>query len=234
MRGDTTLLTYLLTNRPTSAEVLFQFTVDAPAPVTSIFRPQPRSDWDADTTFIGRSVARWAVLNEQMGPGTTSPGLSFEAVGLAGLVDSWVRGNVPLEMVEEAVDDSVDTLPPPPIPDLYALSIKTTTVGVSPIPSGATTATLLTRLDSLTQRTCNDLAWISSVALCTTLDGRLESAATAVAANDNGGARTALSAFISDLDTGRFPPTGTPTLSGSAYWLLRTNATYILGRIPAP
>ena len=234
MRGDTTRLTYLLTNRPTSAEVLFQFTVDAPAPATLIFRPEPRADWYADRAFIGRSVAAWVVLNRQMGPGTTSPGLSFDAVGLAGLVDSWVRGNVPLEMVEEAVDDSVDTLPPPPIPDLYALSIKTTTVGVSPIPSGATTAALLTRLDSLTHRTCNDLAWISSASVCTTLDSHLGSASTAVAANDNGGARTALSAFVSDLDRGRFPPTGTPTLSGSAYWLLRTNATFILGRIPAP
>ena len=47
MRGDTTAVSYVLRNRVSSAESLFQFTVDAPAPVTAISLPQPDSAWAA-------------------------------------------------------------------------------------------------------------------------------------------------------------------------------------------
>jgi len=235
MRGDTTSVTYLVTNRATSAEQLFKLMVEAPAPVTWIQRPAPNEDWTTTKKSVNRSVAGWAVLGDQMQPGGTSPPLSFEAVGLAGLVSAWVLGDFPPEPAPAPRPDSVvDTLPERPIPNLFEGSVMSTTVGVAPFPSGMTTTTLITRLDSLTARTCSDLAWISSASVCTALDGHLASASTAVAANDDGGARTALLAFISELDTGRFPPTGTPTLSSSAYWLLRPNATYILGRIPPP
>lgn len=235
MRGDTTRVTYLLSNRPTSTEQLFQFSVDAPSPVIWIPTPAPDADWTTGVKFAGRSIARWAVLGEQMAPGDTSPPLSFEAVGLAALVDVWVRGYVPPEPPPTALPDSViDTMPPRPVPNILDLSLKSTTVGVAPLPSGMTNEGLIVRLDSLTTRTCTDLAWIGSSTACSNLDGHLSTASAALGASDNAGARTALQGYVAELDGTHFPPTGSPTVNGSAYWLLRPNATFILGRIPPP
>jgi hypothetical protein len=42
---DTTRVTYTLTNDRSSREQMFWFMVDAPSPVTWIFRPSPQKNW---------------------------------------------------------------------------------------------------------------------------------------------------------------------------------------------
>jgi len=235
MRGDTTHVTYLVTNRATSAEQLFQLIVEAPAPVTWIPTPVPDEDWATGTKSLNRAVASWAVLGEQMQPGSTSPQLSFEAVGLAGLVSAWVQGDVPPPVAPPPRPDSVvDTMPERPIPDLYEGTVQSTTVGVDPFPVGMTTTSLIARLDSLTARTCGDLAWISASTTCSTLRSHLSTASGALAANNDGDARTAMLGYIGELDSSHSPPAGSPTVKATAYWLLRPNATFVLGRIPPP
>ena len=233
MRGDTTRVTYVLANRATSVEQLFQFTIDAPSPVTWLPTPAPDSEWTTDRKSKGRSIAGWTVLGDQVAPGQASVQLSFEAVGLPGLVSAWVRGYVPPDLPPAALPDSViDTLPPRPIPDILDLSLVSTAVGVSPLPQGITNVALASRLDSLTTRACNDLGWIASTTSCATLDGHLSAASTALAGANNSAARTALENYLAALDSGYTPTGATTIINGSAYWLLRPNATFLLARIP--
>jgi hypothetical protein len=233
MRGDTTRVTYVLANRKSSVEQLFQFTVDAPSAVTWIQTPTPDEDWTTDRNFKRRPIAGWAVLGEQMAPGDASPPMAFEAVGLPGLVHAWVRGYAPPPPPPPPLPDSVlDTLPPAPVPDLLAMSLKTTTVGVSPFPGTLTPTVLVSRLDSLTARACGDLAWVASRVLCADLAGAVSATSTALDAGNTPAARVALHRYIASLDNSGLRAGSVKPADGRAYWLLRPNAGFILVRLP--
>jgi hypothetical protein len=92
MRGDTVTVEHVLHNRRSSLEQLSIFTVDAPAEPISITLPQPSEAWDNGTTYRDLSVATWAALGG-IAQGTSSPRLSFRALGLPGIVRAWYQGN---------------------------------------------------------------------------------------------------------------------------------------------
>jgi len=219
MRGETTQVTYVLRNAPTSAEQLFRFVVEAPAPVVRIWRPEPRGDWVAYTNYAFRSVARWAVLGEEMAPGDESPPLVFEAIGLPAIVTSSVRGYTPL-----STDIPSDTLPMPVLE-----VVPDSTVGVEPFPTDGSAGNLLSRLHLLLDQACGTaLAWITSSTVCTSLGGKLDTASQRLSQADTAGAETQIQSFLTELEAQH--GTGLP-VNDSAYWLLKVNAEYILGRL---
>jgi len=195
VRGDTAEVTYVLRNRPGSAEQLFQFTVDAPSSVLRISLPQPEHDWAANASYRGRSVARWAVLGEQMRPGEDSPPLVFSAVGLPAIVTYWVRGYVPPPPLTPA-----DTLPVvPPSDPLVANSLPGRTVGIAPFPNDGSLSNLLAHLLTLTDESCGALGWITSTSVCSSLTAKLQQAGEALVQADNTKARTQLESFLAEL-----------------------------------
>lgn len=225
-RGDTTRVEYILSNRSDSREKLFAFTVDAPARVLSISRPQPQRSWLPGTDYRGRSVAEWAALGAVMIPGRSSPTLWFEAVGVPGLVSAWIQGYVPPPPLSAA-----DTNPFARAPDpLAEHSIRSMTVGVVPKPTDMSSAALVGRLQELRAQACGEMEWISSRGVCNSLGVKLDNAANSLTAGRSQAAAGQLRAFAEELDGQRGAEPG-KHVNDSAYWLLKVNAEYILARI---
>lgn len=210
LRGDTARVEYLLRNRSGSAEDLFTFTVDAPSRVIRISAPT-QGDWDIGTDYRGRSVADWAALGRHIAPGAEAGPLTIEAVGLPGIVTAWVRGYFPPPPLGPA-----DTLPVvAPSDPLLDNSVPGKTVGIEPVPAGATPGSLLARLLRLARDACG-LGWISEAAACAALESHLAGqpvrlAELAAALEARGGASR--------------------PVSDNAYWLLKVNLEYLLKRL---
>jgi len=219
LAGDTARIDYLLSNWTTSAEDLVFFTVNAPVPPISVSEPEPSAAWKVSTTYRARSVARWAALNT-LAQGAGSPPLSFRAVGLPAIVTAWYRGNSLPTLGEDdpQVEHPDPEIPRPDVDPLVAYSVPIRTVGIDPLPPGATPASLTIRLDGLTGQACV-LGWITQASLCTSLRGHL----TAQPAR--------LSQFQAGLSAGH--TVGGP-VTDNAYWLLKVNADYIVSLLRLP
>lgn len=219
MHGDTAYVTYVLLNDATSAERMFRFMVDAPSRPVYLSLPTPAGGWSSGKTFGERSVARWAALGQRMLPGQESPALTQRAIGLPGIVISWVRGYTPPS--EEIPSDTVALQDPPSVTD--------STVGVDRFPLLRTASSFLARLDSLLNQTCGAaLAWITSSTVCSSLGGKLDLASQKLSQADTTGTEVQLQSFLSELETQH--GAGLP-VSDSAYWLLKANAEYILSQL---
>jgi hypothetical protein len=220
MRSDTVTVEYVLYTRPNSAERLIFFTVETPEEPISVSLPEPTRAWSNGTTYGDRTVASWAALG-RIAQGSSSPPLFFRERGLPGIAKAWYRGDrLPTLGEDEGEypepDPSVPVPAPPPVDPLTDLSVETRTVGVDPAPADATTATLTSRLASLTAQSCA-LGWITQAKLCATLRGHLTARP------------SRLSSFVRDLAAGH---TAGGLVNDNAYWLLKVNAEYIVSREP--
>jgi hypothetical protein len=223
--GDTTVLSYVVANSPNSQERLFRFIVDGPAPVVRIDTPAPAESWLTSTRQKGLSVAAWGILGSIVPPGSSSPALTFGAIGLPTVVTYWATGHFrprPYQALEEG------TQPPAARDAIAAGSVSGKTVGVEPFPADLTPANLLIRLRGLTDQACDSLAWIGSTTVCSSLRGNVDRASQALAQGDTGGARSELTSFVAELDSQH--GTSLP-VNDSAYWLLKVNAEFITGRL---
>lgn len=221
MRGDTVRVIYVVHNASSSAERIAQVTVDAPSPPVQIAAPSPPSSWFRSVQHGTRSVALWAPLDVHILPGQQTPPLAFEAVGLPAIVTIWVEGYFP-----PPTDIPSDTLP---LGDpLIENSVADSTVGVDPLPANLSAGHLLSRLSGLLDQACGTLAWVSSGQTCTELAAKLDSAHQAVSQADTAGAQAHVNGFITEVQAQH--GTGLP-VNDSAYWLLKVNAEYILGKL---
>jgi hypothetical protein len=227
VRGDTTAIEYVVTNSATSQEELFGFTVEAPAPVTRIHRPEPQEEWDTGTMAKGLSVASWATLETHLARGAESPPLTSEAIGLPTIVTYWADGWFPVPKYEPIV---LPDTPPSAREALGANAVTGKTVGVEPFPSELNPASLLLRIRSLTDRACGELIWITNSGICSALAAKLQQASQTLMQGDNAGARARLGTFLTELTAQHGP--GLP-VNDSAYWLLKSNIEFIRSRIPS-
>lgn len=218
VQGDTTSVSYVLYNRPTSLDSLYTFTVDAPARVKSIPTPLPITSYDADSIYRGQPVADWAFL-DLLPPGRTSVPLAYQSVGLPAIVNDWVGGNYPV--VEESASDTLSGDP------LKYRTVPGKTVGVSPWPVDRSAKALIARLRTLTQTSCAaPLTWITSSTLCTKLIGYLDQAETNRAAGKRPQAKSAMNSYISSF-SGKTAGTFAAGVTNPGYWLLKPNADII-------
>lgn len=215
VRGDTVGVNYVLFNRPQSQDSLATFTVDAPAGVTKIPRPQPITDWWVSSTYQGKDVAHWASLGT-LPPGTTSIPLYFESLGLPGIVTDWVVGNFPIpegEGDDSTSDDRLDTN-----------SVIGKTVGIEAFPANRTPQALLMRLRNLTLTSCGTpLFWITDSTICSQLVNDVDQAETFRSSGQFALAKASLTHYETLLAAGS--TTGSVTNPG--YWLLRPNAEIV-------
>jgi hypothetical protein len=227
-RGDTIRVSYVLHNSSASREGLWEFTVAAPAPVSRLVVPEPREKWTNAVRYAGRSVASWAMLEDPyIAPGFSSPVLWFEAVGLPGLVTSWVGGWFPLpEHKPDTTDVAPPTANPEPIDVLDAHSVRGITLGVEPFPVGVSPSVLLDRVQAFLPQLCGDLAWITNQGICNSLHVKLRNAQRSVTSANQEAARGQLAAFLNELEAQRGKH-----VTDSAYWLLKMNAEIVLERL---
>lgn len=77
-------------------------------------------------------------------------------------------------------------------------------------------------------RTCTEPRWITDAGVCASLGASLGRAREALAQADRPGARAELRGFVSELEAQH--GAGRP-VNDNAYWLLRVNAEFLLGRL---
>lgn len=225
-RGDTAGVGAVVTSLASSTEELWRYNVDAPGGVLTIRRPAPDSDWNTSKIFRDRPMAHWAIL-KSFPPGSSTPELYFEALGLPGIVTYWAGGDFVHPSTEgEDLPDSVPTIDP-----LVGQMISGKTVGVEPWPADRSAKGLLARLRSLTQTSCaTPLLWITSSTLCTKLVGYLNQAEASRAGGKTTQAKSALNNFISSL-SGRTAGTFATGVTSSGYWLLKPNASVVITKL---
>jgi hypothetical protein len=227
MRADTVRVEYRVRNAADSREDLWKFTAEAPSRVIRIERPRPNKNWDASTTYKTLSVASWASLETHVSPGATTPPLVFEAVGLPGPVTYWAMGWFPVPQYES------ETEPPPPMSPrevIAASNIEGRTVGIDSLPADRSPRALLRRLQGLLDTACGELAWIRSAALCSRLGTKLEQAQQSVARGRTTSTLAQLDDFLKELAS-HYNRSAIRPVSDAAFWLLKVNGEYVLGRV---
>ena len=222
LAGDTVTLGYAVENARRGGEDFTALLVDVPAPVVRMPRPA-RFDWVTQPRYK-QTIAAWVLTEDDMlHAGQTSPELTIVARGVPELVHYWavpdLVANPPRFVDEDGTDDPY-----------FVFSDTGTTVGIVPVPSRVTPASLATRLLRLTRRACGSLGWISKEGVCQSLDVKLTHAQAALAAGDVGSARGDLRAFANELDAQHGPQPG-KAVSDEAHALLALNAAFLLARL---
>lgn len=106
-------------------------------------------------------------------------------------------------------------------------SVQQPTVGVEELPSDQSPGALTSRLQSLTVDVCGDLAWITDASICQSITDALQEVAAAIALQDPSQAQAELDSLLADFESWW----GAASISGHAYWLLRTNCEIIRGKL---
>jgi hypothetical protein len=221
--GDTVTLAYGVENARAGGEDLSAFLVATPAPVVRMPTPA-RFDWVTHPRYRKQSVAVWVLIEDEMlHPGQITPDLTLVARGLPDLVRYWAVPDLeahPPRYIDE--DGNEDTY--------FIYSDTGTTVGIVPVPPGATAASLAARLRALASRACGSLGWISQPGVCHSLDVKLAHVQSALSAGQAAAARGDLTAFANELDAQHGPQPG-KAVGDEAHALLALNAAYLLARL---
>jgi hypothetical protein len=155
--------------------------------------------WFGDSAQVqDSSVVVWSSFSvtDLVTPGAQRTGFVAAGIGATDLVPFRVRGHY----APPVYSDTSRTQYADP-PSIWVDAAQGTTVGLVPMPTGAT-AQLLSRLSSLNTRAC-ELGWVEPAAVCTSLAGRLTAASNALSAGDIATARSEMDAYISELESRR-------------------------------
>lgn len=221
--GDTTSISFVVTNRPISAEPLWMFVIDAPANVLRLSPSSGGLRWRSDPGFRGENpVASWIFLSDYLSPGSSTPALQFESVGLPGILTYWAGGYFPAPSGSDDPEPDTTALPDPWVTEM----ITGKTVGVEPWPADRSAQALLARLGTLAQITCSSaLLWITDAGICSELVSDVNQAESFRSSGQMMSARTTLLHFQSLISEGR----AAGSVKSSAYWLLKANSDIIYG-----
>jgi hypothetical protein len=169
-------------------------------------------------------AAFWSKLDLLAPSSTTSP-ISFESVGLPGIVNEWVQGHWP---IPTCCDDDPQGVGE----DVFVTrTVQGKTVGVEPWPFDRSAQALLARLKSLAQTSCaSPLLWITDGALCGQLVADLDAAEAYRASSAFAEARATIDQFSSRLN-GADPGTFATGVTSPAFWLLKANAEIVKGTL---
>lgn len=221
--GDTTSISLVVTNRPISVEPLWTFVVDAPANVLRLSPSTGTLRWRSDPSFRGEGpVASWIFLYEYLTPGSSTPLLQFESVGLPGILAYWAGGYFPAPSGSDDPEPDTTALPDPWVTEM----ITGKTIGVEPWPADRSAQVLLARLRTLTESTCSSaLLWITDAGTCSELISDVNQAESFRSSGQMISARTTLAHFQTVLLEGKVAG----SVNSSAYWLLEANSNIVYG-----
>ena len=223
--GDTTTIAYTVENVRPGGEDLWGLLVSTPAVVVRMPAPA-RLHWGLHPRYRNQPIVGWMLYEDTLiGPGKATPPLRVMAIGIPDIVRYCAVHDFEANPPAPSYDEE------PPTRDFYLeFSDSGLTVGVVPVPSGASPVTLTTRLRLLLGRSCGDLGWISQAGVCHSLDAKLAHAEEALASGQTTVARETLTAFVNEVDAQHGPEPG-KHVSDAAHALLAANAVYILSRL---
>jgi hypothetical protein len=176
--GNVTRVSYVVANAARSTDRLFEFAVRSPVPVWRLEVPAPRTQYHGATQEAGTDVASWGWLDEMPRPGESSPVLTYEAIGLPGVVSYRALRYF-----------GVRSAPPPDLEEPDGLRFDKAgaeytvgkTVGVVSLPGDLRPSALASRLRRLVDEAC-DLGWVDGSAVCRSLRANATPSARAVRA----------------------------------------------------
>lgn len=200
--------------------------IQASVPITGMLAPvappkrwlmlRPRGSVHED------SLALWGAGSSTLDvqPGQNRAGYRIVGTGLPGIVDFWVEGRYAEPTVSADSEEQVQDPPRIQNNGFHGMTVSIAAVVDTSI------AALASRLQALRQGSC-DLGWVLNQPTCDSLAGRITAVIQSVGNADS--TRAALDQLRADLNAAR--PGAGNTLSANAYWLLRSNAEYLSGRL---
>ena len=204
-------VSYTLHNGRTSQAPVFEFAVESPVTVADATSPDPEHIVTAVRDRSG-DIASWGWIAYQLAPGDGATNLTYEATGLPGFVRYRVLPYLETPVAGEngvVIADETDTTGPRFEGNGREFRLGRT-VGIVPVPAGASDEALRDRLGSLLGEACT-LGWIDSRGICNSLRVKLR--------DTKGGLR----AMQHELDAQRGKH-----VNEAAYALLYPNVTYLL------
>lgn len=221
--GNAVRLNFVIHNRRSSGERLSALTIPTPQEAQAVTADAPPDRWLTISRYRGRPVAQWGALGDEMQPGDTSPRLSYTASGVLGVTSAWIRGDVPPQTLpsEDTANRVFHPEPDPVFDQGRAISV----IGVVPTPSGGPPGMIGFLLEQIGY-SCGVSRWVAPSGVCNDLTARLSTASAALSRKDMQAAREALRGFVDELDAQR-----AKHVSENGYWLLHTDAAYLLARI---
>jgi len=226
VRGDSIRIWYALSNAATSQQSARHLAVRTSVAHYAMGSP---SRWYGSPGIVQDSAAAlWTALlsRPDVQPGETKTGFWLEAHGLPAIVPFRVQGRYDVPVYNDSLPWLIKEAP-----SFWVNSVGGLTLGIEPFPTDLSTGSLLSRIRDLTDRACSELAWITSPSVCTSLTTKLQQASQAALQGDSLGARAPLQSFTTELQS-QHNSAGTLPVTDNAYWLLKVNAEFILGRLP--
>jgi hypothetical protein len=178
LAGNVTRVSYVVANGAQSTDRLFEFAVRSPVPVWRLEVPTPRTHYRGATQEGSADVASWGWLDDMPRPGESSPVLTYEAIGLPGVVPYRVLRYFGVRSARPADVDKLDELRFDKSGAEYTVG---KTVGVDSLPIDLRPSALANRLRRLADQAC-ELSWVNSPAVCRTLRANARPSARAVRA----------------------------------------------------
>jgi hypothetical protein len=210
LAGNVTRVSYVVANRPRSTDRLFEFAVRSPVPVWRLEVPTPQAQYRGAVQEGSMDVASWGWLEDMPRPGESSPVLTYEAIGLPGIVAYRVLRYFGMRPARPGGFDEVDELRFEKAGAEYTVG---KTVGVDSLPIDLRPSALASRLRRLVDQAC-ELHWVEGPGVCRNLR-----------ANARPSAR-AIRAFHRELVAQRGK-----AVSEAAFALLAPNAEFLLGKL---
>lgn len=218
--GDTVTVHYQFTVALTSLESLaWLFISSSPDALEVGAPPMPDSSWATATDYRGHLGGWWLAI-DPVNAGDTVTGPTIRAVGLPGLMDGRARGDAPVVPMNDSV--------PGRDYDPWEETVAFVVLGVEQFPADTSLAALGSRLGSLVSDACGAVGWIPGTTLCSALADHAQDITAAIGSADYTQASADLAALLSTLNNSR----GTADLSANGYWLLRSNASVLIERLP--
>jgi hypothetical protein len=210
LAGNVTRVSYVVANGVRSTDRLFEFAVRSPVPVWRLEVPTPRTQYHGATQEAGMDVASWGWLDDMPQPGESSPVLTYEAIGLPGIVPYRALRYFGVRSARPADVQEPEELRFDKAGAEYTVG---KTVGVDSLPSDLRPRALANRLRRLVDEACG-LGWVNGPAVCRSLRTNATPSAPAVRV------------FHRELVAQRGK-----ALSEAAFALLAPNAEFLLSKL---
>jgi hypothetical protein len=210
LAGNVTRVSYVVANGTRSTDRLFEFAVRSPVPVWRLEVPTPQTQYRGATQEDGAAVASWGWLGGMPRPGESSPVLTYEAIGLPGIVAYRALRYFGVRSVRPVGLEESDELRFDKAGAEYTVG---KTVGVVSLPIDLRPVALANRLRRLADQAC-ELGWVEGPTVCRSLRANARPSALAVRA------------FHRDLVAQRGKAVGE-----AAFALLAPNAEFLLRKL---
>jgi hypothetical protein len=208
---------YSVGNREGAVQSIYRFMVETRAVSTIILSPQ---DWEGrNLNYDTIKVAKWASEDSasDIEANRVLDGFGLESPGLPSINRCWFRAWETVKGEEGQYDPSTA--------GIFTTSLQKSALGPADPPSPFVPLVFLDTLISYKYQ-CVALGWIDNQGIANSLDSKLDSAKSKLAAGDTIAAKNMLNAFVNEVEA-----QNGKHLSSEAYALLKFNAEYLIQQL---